>query len=351
MQNNQIKYYFNLEKESLINAIKTAKKYIKVNAFLKQNNWLFISPLFFQGAELDYFFKIKKKNTNAKSKITELIFHKFYDLSWAASFIDGYCKRCKHIKPFLQSIEHSLILAFQRDYEGSIKTLIPIIEGILRQYLKENGQHIKKIYPTLIKSFEYLQKDLIESYKKNVSNYFDQNNSKIRFDTKQIEELIHLQSEYYQIWFSFLTEFIKESFYLVDHKVKNPTSQLNRHIIEHAIVANIDFNLENYIKVYFVIQFLTWIFLRREDNNQLNEIKGFRFIEKVISYKNIIQLSNKILYEKHLLLKEYDGYQPQLLKEKFTISFDKVLDKEEAIIKYKLLRKINKHLWNKKTST
>ena len=122
MLNQEVEYHYKQIEDSISRSLDHLKTYKEVNSFLKQNGWLFISPIFFQGGELQYFLDLKNKNENAKDKINQLIFHKFYNLNWTASFIEGYCKRCTYIEPFLQSIEHSLILTFQRDYEGGINT-------------------------------------------------------------------------------------------------------------------------------------------------------------------------------------------------------------------------------------
>lgn len=336
---------FEIWRKKLLNELELVKKYQKVNELLIKNDWFFVTPLFFQGFELDLLSDLCQKEGKHKDEITKIIYRKFYDLNWTAAFIEGYCKKCSHIEPFLKSIEHSLILAFQRDYEGSIKTLIPIIEGILRRYLNlEQGKEMHKIkFEELRKSFLTMKSELIFSYEKEFSASAEQLGAKVELDSNQKQELHRLQTEYYDILFSFITEFIDKSFYLNTHG-QSITNEINRHAILHEFGINISYNLENYLKIYFVLQFLTWIFLKKEGKSIFNDIDGFRYFEKAISYKKIIHISEKLLYEKHLLYKEYHGYDPKLLQEKFVPRIDNLVSRKH-MIKYRLFKKLDQLLW------
>ena len=315
----------------MTNEIKELEKYKVVNEFLRQYDWLFVSPLFFQGYELDYFYKLSLQDACDKSEVTNLIFHKFYQLDWSASFIEGYCKRCNYIEPFLKSIEHSLILTFQRDYEGGIKTLIPIIEGILRKYLntERDIDNSKVKFSHLKEAFTYLKSDLILEVK-----------------SRDSQDRFNEMNEYYEIWFSFVFEFIDKSFYLNTNR-NVLTNELNRHSILHEFGLAFEYNLENYIKVYFVLHFLTWIFLQKEKKSMLNEINGFRFFEKAMAYQSIIKYSEKVAYNKHLLLKNYEGYNPQLLRDILHVKFPKLLP-WRMMMKYKISKKHEEFLWKHK---
>jgi len=319
----------------------------QVNEFLKHNDWLFISPLFFQGFELDMISKLINSKDNPKEKILALIANKFYSLSFTASFIEGYCNRCNHIKPFLMSIEHSVILTFQKDYEGAIKTIIPIIEGIIRKYLIEEKGFERQVIPfeKIRKSFDLMRQDLISEYLQSVVNYTTENNEKLEFSKQQIANLISKKTEYYDIWFSFVTEFINKSFYL--KTTGQPlTNEVNRHSILHEFGDKFIYNFENYIKIYFLLQFMTWIFLIKECKSPLNKIKTLRFAEKIAAYEAIIKHSEKLIYEKHLLYKNYDMYERKILKEKFPQYQNKMLPKKHILIG-KLLKRISKLIWKK----
>src|ERR1700761_6026927 len=165
-------YYFQLEKDTMQRELKLLEDYQLANDFLRKHDWLFISPLFFQGYQVMYFAELSKLPGNQKSAINQMIFNKFFDLGWTASFIEGYCNRCNYIEPFLSSIENSLILTFQRDYEGAIKTLIPIIEGVIRKYLHhEHNMEMSSIrFEHVRKAFTNIKDDLIANIKTGLSN-------------------------------------------------------------------------------------------------------------------------------------------------------------------------------------
>lgn len=300
------KYYnqiLDFEKKEL----ERLEKYKLVNEFLKSNDWLFISPIFFQGYELDIFLEISKTKKNYKNEIFNLIIAKFYNLEFTASFVEGYCSRCNYINPFLKSIEHSLILCFQKDYEGSIKTLIPIIEGILRKYLITEKKFIKDkiFFDNLRDSFGQIKSDIILICIQSLKNYQVENQLFIKFSESQIKDLINKREEYFNIWFSFVTDFVDNSFYM-NTKGKTISNEINRHSIVHELGFNFEYSFENYVKVYFLLQFLTWAFLEKEDKSQFNEINHLRLAEKISAYQNIIKLSEKLLPEKYILLKNYN---------------------------------------------
>jgi hypothetical protein len=337
-------FYYRIEKETLDRSLILLNQYQNTNNCLRARNWLFISPLFFQGFELTYINKICTEPGPHPITINQIIFNKFFDLGWTASFVEGYCDRCDHIKPFLPSIEHSLISTFQRDYEAGIKTLIPIVEGILRRYLfMEQSVPMEKIaFKHLKKSISDLKYELIDRYRVGLSNRVYENNLHVSFTTAQATTLLTLQTDYYQQWFAFLIDFIENSFYLNTHQ--SPiTNQINRHAILHEYGLNFFYNLENYIKVYFVLQFLVWIFLLKEGKSLLNEIDNVRLFEKVTAYQKIIRSAEDIAYQKHILLKNYLGYEESVLQEKFNV---KGLATPIAATKaYDLLTKSNELLW------
>lgn len=338
------KHYYN----QLLNSNEQElKKYKVVNGYLKLNDWLFISPIFFQGYELDCFLELSKNNNDEKAKILEIIYRKFYDLRHTASFIEGYCVRCNYIKPFLKSIENSLILVYQKDYEGSIKTIIPIIEGILRKYLiSEKNYRTETVRPKDLKnSFDYIKIDIIENYRKYLKTYRTENNIAVHFSNLQIENLIKKEEEYFNIWFSFVSDFVRNSFYL-NTSGKPLTNEVNRHSILHEFGLNFEYNLENFIKIYFLLQFLTWAFLRKEGKSVLNKIESYRYFEKIVAYERIIKLSDKLLYEKHILLKNYNDYEDSILKQKFPEFRNDILPRKHLFV-HKILRKFDQFLWRK----
>lgn len=284
-------------------------EYKETNDFLVQHDWLFISPFFFLGGHLNKISELRDEGGDAKENILKLIRAQFFNLDYTASFVEGYCARSNTIKPFLFSIEHSLVLTFQRDYEGAIKTLIPIIEGVIRKYLKEEkNEDVENIrFEKIRKSFDMMRQDLINNYFEYIKNYTTENNEKLSFSDIQIKSLVDQQTQYYTIWFSFVADFVNQSFYL-NTKGIAITNEINRHSILHEFGDKVEYNFENYIKIYFLLQFLTWVFLKKERKSLMNQIEGMRFYEKVTAYEQIIKLSEKLFYEKHLLYKNYEDY-------------------------------------------
>ena len=346
MQNNIADYHYDrLTSSGNYEAI-FLNQYKVVNEFLQQNDWLFISPIFFQGIELDMISKLDHDD-NPKEKILTLVINKFFNISHTASFIEGYCNRCKHIKPFLMSIEHSLILTFQKDYEGAIKTIIPIIEGVIRKYIvEEKGLNADKIkFEKIRKSFYLLRQDLIDVYLDILKNYTTENNEKLEFSEQQINNLIQQQTEYYDIWFSFVADFINKSFYL-NTNGQPLTNEVNRHSILHELGNKFEYSFENYIKIYFLLQFMTWAFLIKERKSTLNEISTLRFVEKVTAYETIIKHSEKLIYEKHLLYKNYDAYDSKFLREQFPLYGINILSKKHKTLA-DFIKKTSKSFWVK----
>lgn len=331
------------------NELKLLEEYKIVNKYLRANDWLFISPLFFQGYELKMFLKLSDSKDDNKAKILDVIFKKFYDLKYNASFMEGYCNRCNYIKPFLKSIENSLILTFQRDYEGSIKTIIPIIEGVLRKYLiSEKGFCNEAIKSKHLKnSFKNLEEDITKDDWEFTKNFKTENNVPVYFSDAQIHDLIRTQKEYFGTWFSFVDEFVRNSFYL-NTNGNAITNEVNRHSILHEFGLDFNYNLENYIKIYFLLQFLTWAFLQKEKKSLLCEIDSQRYLEKIVAYENIIKHSDKVLYEKHILLKNYSNYDEAVLKQQLPVFKNETLPKK-LLKTYKLKRKFDELLWRKQS--
>jgi hypothetical protein len=93
-----------------------------------------------------------------------------------------------------------------------------------------------------------------------------------------------------------------------------------------------------------VINFLTWIFIMKEKKSVFNQISNVRFFEKSYAYYNIIKKSEKLLYDKHVLYKEYSNYEPDLLRYRINPSIDAYLSKS-AMAVYKVWRFFDQLLW------
>tara|TARA_B100001109_G_C18863125_1_gene475184 strand:+ start:4483 stop:5520 length:1038 start_codon:yes stop_codon:yes gene_type:complete len=297
------------------NFLNRTKSIEQVNSFLVEYDWFFIAPTFLIGLEIEMIQKIAEEDVDVKKRITKILAQRFYNLDFRTDFIEGYCIRCNHIKPFIESIENSMILCFQYDYEGAIKTLIPTIEGIMRKYLKSNGEEGHISYQTIKKSFQLLEEDMVISARNGYENFDSGDGRKVSFNKEEIEELSKIDTQLYRLWFSFMEDFIHHSLY--KHTQGEPlTNEINRHSILHEFGDKIDYTLDNYLKIYFVIDFLCWAFIRVERKSIMNEAPTKRFLEKKLAYQRIIENANRMLIYKAVLKKDYsiqpapDIYEP-----------------------------------------
>lgn len=322
MTNNS--YHFNEQKEQREKYLKTTQAYISTNQYLNSFNWLFISPLYNQGIEIEEIEKMNLSGNTDPNKIIEIFKHKFYDIEWSASFIRGHCNHSKFIAPFTTSIENSMILAYQRDYEGAIKTILPIIEGILRQYLTCHRNYTGRIqYSTLTNSLNFLKEDILAKEKVSLENFIDHNKQPVNFTSQQIEDLLSYEKQSYDIWFSFFSGFITQSLYKPSHG-SGTNGELNRHDIFHVFTAQpFDYSIQNYLKLYMSIHFLVWAFLILEGKSLFREISKEDYLKTYLAYRKIIEGSKFLLEAKATLDDRYKPYAkpPMSFKERLVNLF------------------------------
>ena len=308
--NTIINHYFELEKHSSEAHLQNIKKHIPANEYLKRFDWLFISPLYMTGAIIGLIEKLLSDGNNDSQKVSEIFINTFHDISRSASFIRGYCERAKHVNLFTRSIEHSMILAYQRDYEGAIKTLLPIIEGILSQYLiQDKGYEMKNVnFPSLKESLTLLENDIVKKQNNYFKNYTTLNGQTITFTDAQVEILTNIEKEHYSIWFTFFRDFVNDSLYKSSRN-GNIEGLLNRHSALHEFNdKTMNYSIENYIKLYNSIHFLVWTFLRYESKSLLNEIEQQKYVSTYMAYEKIIFYSKLSLEAKAELDDRYKKY-------------------------------------------
>lgn len=340
------KCIYNQQKQLYNDSLKQLERHTKANELLMKNGWFFVAPLFFQGFELERIYQLSLGEQSCKEEIDRIIYRKFYNLEWTASFIEGYCKQSDFIRPFLLSIENSLILAFQKDYEGAIKTLTPVIEGVLRRYLEKRENLTGNIgFREIERSLSKIKKDACLDYERGLRDYRNHNGDRVEFDENQIKNLVRLRRKSDDIWFSFLADFFERSFYKNTHG-EPLKDEINRHSILHALNPSYQYTLQGYIKVYFVLNFLTWAFIQLERKSGLSAIRGFRFLEKTLAYHSIIKHSEEISFSKHLLLKEYEGYVPALIQKRARPTGVKLLPWTK-LLKYRFMIYLQKSIWKK----
>lgn len=86
--------------------------------------------------------------------------------------------------------------------------------------------------------------------------------------------------------------------------------------------------------------------MQKEKKSVLCEIDSHRYLEKVMAYERIIKYSDKLLYEKHILLKNYNNYDEVIFKQQFPVFRNNILSKKLLTL-YKLKRKFEERLWRK----
>lgn len=297
-------YWFETLLSSSKDFLKRTKSIENANNFLVKHDWFFIAPTFLIGMEIQMIQKIAEEGIDVDSKIRKILVQRFYNLDFRTDFVEGYCIRCESIQPFVESIENSIILCFQYDYEGAIKTLIPTVEGIMRNYLKSKGDQGYISFEKIRKSFRLLEEDMVSSAKKGYKNFDPKDGRKVSFTKEQVEELEAVDKELYRLWFSFMEDFINHSLYK-NTQGEPLTNEVNRHSILHEFGDKKDYNIDNYLKIYFVIDFLCWAFIRKEGKSIMNEAPTKRFLEKKLAYQRIIENANRMLIYKAVLKKEY----------------------------------------------
>ena len=168
--------------------------------------------------------------------------------------------------------------------------------------------------------------------KKKYCNYYG-----VTFNQEQILNLTKIHSETLNIWFEVLGNYFKKNLYSnTDNLIED---KLNRHIIFHGFNADIYYSLENYIRLYNCINFLSYalvfadpdghVLLNYETKDVLRKWKAF---EKV---KAISKLTTKI---KSSVYTEY----PEFDKAEFEKEF--MLDDIDKIIIKKRVTKVEKTL-------
>ncbi len=299
--------YYQQSKQSLKNEIKESERVVAANELLKQFNWKFLHP-YVQGFVIDHINTLNKKNELTEDVVNKIFIGDFYNLGYTLSFIDGYFNRSKNIEPFNYYIEQSLILCFQKDYMAAINIIIPSIEGILSNYLTEHKKRdiSNNRYSQIKNSINYIIDDIIEKYQ--VALIKGTNNEKLT--PKQIDYLVSLQRKYINNWYAIIDSFFRDSLF-ANTKEDTNNDHLKRHSIMHFLEKEKYYTLENYIRLFNALKFLTWIFLRLEGGSILNMIDDDTFIKKRLQYEAIIDKSKSLIKHKQVILIDYKKHNPE----------------------------------------
>lgn len=303
--------YFNSyidEKKFLEENYKKTIHYLEVNEVLDKYNWHFINP-YIQVYKLNSILRQEKEGLLNQEKVNSFFIKEFYDLDITLSFIDGYFNRSSFIKPFNYHIESSLILFFQKDYAGAINIIIPVIEGVLSSYIEEyRGVDLKEgnRYEKIKKSIKQIKENILDNIK---NNYDD-----VKYNKNQIKNLLNLHRKYYGNWVEIIDSFFSKSLFAHTSN-KDLDNTLNRHSILHLLEIGKYDTIENYIKLFDSLKFLTWLFLQLEKKSIMNQIEDSTFLNKRLLYEDLIHKSKQITPIKNILLKDYTLSNKDLLQE------------------------------------
>jgi hypothetical protein len=192
-----------VERERLLETLKTLEISEKLS-ILMEHNWppgvSFYPNVYFSLHQNPKLIKQKKLNSIISAQYSKPFWHERFDFWKSAKFFPN---RMKYV-------ENAVKQYFRKDYAACIYVLVPQFEGIIRDYLLENGvkpgSSFLDIVPQLRKMM--LSREII------------------LFDRKYVDTV-----------FSFLE---KGSFWEKTAKINNPKEMINRHGIAHGIFFDFD---------------------------------------------------------------------------------------------------------------
>jgi len=244
--------------KSLVNQLKCDIQFVEeidvLNNQLRSRNWPFIHPYNY-GYEID---KVRNvlAEPSSEVKIFEIYARGFLDLRTTSAFFEGYFKVRPFMKDYAYLVDSSIILCLQKDFAGAINTLIPAIEGILRDYMVSRGKQKSSLIniDSLLKIKEVLSNDYCD-----IQMEFYRNEQNLDFDKNQKKKLRSLHNQYVSLWLSQLTQYLKMSLYADTRKTKS-TDKLNRHNIIHGFNNDPYYSFSNYLRIFNCLHFISWIF-------------------------------------------------------------------------------------------
>lgn len=341
LKNKSASIRYQRHKESLVRQYESVSRIVKVNDYLKQFNWMFVHP-YNTGIQIHHLQELQKKGVQDRKLIFRFFAADFLNLNQTVSFIEGYFKKRPPLAPFCMLIDQSVILCLQKDYAGAINTLMPVIEGSIRHYLvHQKGKKSEKIIAlsSFIGAFDLLKKDYLENRRKVYEREDEIFRDGILLDNNQIKSLLNYEDQILSIWLDAIKEYLSKSLYL-DTRKEEVYDKLNRHDIFHGFNSNAYYNLENYLKVFNCITFLSFLFgLAYPGLSALPEFEEKEHREKVKNLEKIRAIS-KLSYR--IKSSIYSGY-PEFSKDDFeqtifTSQLEEAIDKVPTLgVEQKLL--------------
>ncbi len=233
---------------------------------IKIHNAFIIQP-FLKGVFVHLFKENAGNGTLNSEIIKEYFSYPFLNLDESSVFMDTYYNKIPEIYEFSFQIEYSYVMCLQGDFIGAISTLLPVIEGIIRNYEVNYHKDVAAdIFRTghLLKAIDKIKGTLV----KNSTIHID---SHSKLTSEQKEEIRRINERYYECWFEMFRDHFEKSLYLKTGDGQQITS-INRNDVFHGFSLYEYYTFENYLKVYGCLQFLSWALLRCKPDNSIVEV-------------------------------------------------------------------------------
>jgi hypothetical protein len=259
--NAQVKSLFEERKHRQQENIALAKRVVAINQYLQQFDWVFLHP-YLVGHNIETFERMQKEGTGSKDEVLKIFADYFFDLHYTAYMIDGYFKERPFMAPYCHLIDQAVVLCLQKDYCGAINLLIPVIEGCLREYLVvEKGKKVEKTLRKehLLQTFTFLKMGYLNIMEKHLASNQAPSTWNVRFNANQLKQLLKNEQEYINLWFSIIEDYFAHNLYL-DTRSDQVDDKLNRHAILHALTKDVYYNLENFLRLFNCLYFMSWAF-------------------------------------------------------------------------------------------
>lgn len=300
----------------ILDEVESARRMDRVNAKLREYNWLFIHP-YNQGYEINYLEGLLNENVhNIEQIIFERSAGRFLDIELTITILEGFYKKRPFMKSFGAQIEESIVLCLQKDFAGAIMLLIPVIEGTIRNYLisrkgESGGKAVNM--SDLAKAFYHMGEDYAE--RQMVCFYERHSDREEAFgglDKNQLKQLRAANKEYFTLWIKQLEDYLIQNLYFNTKNTVDLPDNFNRHNIFHGFEAG-EYSFKNFLRLLSCLNFLSWaigmvepncsIFPDVDDSDVLSKWKAY--FKLLIVSESMDELKSEILGVRKESFKKY----------------------------------------------